>query len=87
MWPYRLEWWGPSPSLGADTLLVQMEFRDPKLNEPVAQDQIAKVFQLNLGKEEVKDLTTEITERISASKPPPEPASSANPMATPTQAK
>jgi hypothetical protein len=35
LWPHRVEWWGPAPGLAGDIRLVQMEFRQPILHQPV----------------------------------------------------
>jgi hypothetical protein len=43
-WPHRLEWRGPAPHQADDSLLVQMEFRDPKLNRPPAPEHCAALF-------------------------------------------
>jgi hypothetical protein len=55
LWPYRLEWWGPTRA--GDGLLLQMEFRDPKLNQPLPADKVAQVFHFDPGKAEVVDKT------------------------------
>ena len=31
-WPHRLEWWGPAPPKPGESLLLEIEFRNPKLN-------------------------------------------------------
>jgi hypothetical protein len=55
LWPYRLEWWGPTRA--GDGLLLQMEFRDPKLNQALPAERVAQVFHFEPGKEEVIDKT------------------------------
>src|SRR5262249_218791 len=42
-WPHRLEWWGPSAPVAGDSLLLQMEFRNPKFAE-MSSERCAKVF-------------------------------------------
>jgi hypothetical protein len=37
LWPMRLEWWGPVQLNGPDKVLMEMEFRDPKITKPDAQ--------------------------------------------------
>lgn len=36
LWPHRLEWWGPAPGVTGDIRLMQIEFRNPVPNHPVA---------------------------------------------------
>jgi hypothetical protein len=45
LWLHRLEWWGPGSPNEADTLLMQLEFRDPIINQPLSQEQAAREFQ------------------------------------------
>ncbi len=56
-WPYRLEWWGPTPTRTEDTLLIQMELRAPKLDQPLPADRVAKEFRFDPGDAKVDDLT------------------------------
>jgi hypothetical protein len=58
-WPYRIEWWGPP----GDSLLVQMEYRDPKLEEPPAA-QRAQLFRFNPGSAPVEDRTKMISDEL-----------------------
>jgi hypothetical protein len=46
LWPHRVEWWGPDVPRSADVLLVQMEFRDPVLNQPLSAEGCAREFGL-----------------------------------------
>jgi hypothetical protein len=48
-WPYRVEWWGPAPPQADDVQLLQMEFRNPKLNEALSPEQQARAFQFEPG--------------------------------------
>jgi hypothetical protein len=61
-WPYRVEWWGPAPPVPGDTLLLQMEYRSPKLNKELSPEQLAREFSFNPGNAEVKDFTKEVSE-------------------------
>jgi len=63
-WPYRLEWWGPSPPQPADQLLLQMEFRDPKLNVAMSPERVAKVFHYSPTSETVTDRTNETVQML-----------------------
>jgi hypothetical protein len=59
-WLYRLEWWGPTTSNAkADSLLSQMEFRNPRQAKPEA-----KAFAFDAGGETVADKTQEKITRI-----------------------
>jgi hypothetical protein len=62
-WPYRIEWWGPSTSSQDDGLLLQMEFREPKVVPALAADQQQRVFTFDPGVAQVTDQTRESTER------------------------
>lgn len=53
LWPHRLEWWGPGPEQKADSLLLEVEFRDPVRNEVVPE----QAFTYRPGRADVKDLT------------------------------
>jgi hypothetical protein len=63
-WPYRLEWWGPSPPHVADVLLLEMEYRNPR---ELPKDQMARAFHFDPGSGQVSDQTSqtiqELTER------------------------
>lgn len=61
-WPRRIEWWGPATSALGETLLLQMEFRNPKLGKKLSDEQYAAQFQFNPGKAQVQDLTHRATE-------------------------
>jgi hypothetical protein len=63
-WPHRLEWWGPSPPLQTDALLLQMEFRNPKFAE-MSSDRCAKVFSFTAGKDAV-DQTSQLIQELNA---------------------
>lgn len=56
-WPYRIEWWGPAPPRSGDALLMQVEFRDPRWNQQLSADQIAKEFKFEKAGKEVLDDT------------------------------
>jgi hypothetical protein len=60
-WPLRLEWWGPGRA--GESLLLQMEFRDPVLNQPIPDAE----FTLKIpGDARVQDFTKEWLERVTA---------------------
>jgi hypothetical protein len=44
LWPHRMEWWGPDPPRKGDVLLMQIEFRDPALNQPMSAERCAGEF-------------------------------------------
>jgi hypothetical protein len=53
LWPHRLEWWGRGPEQQKDSVLLQVEFRDPVCNETVPE----QAFTYRPGNGDVKDLT------------------------------
>jgi hypothetical protein len=55
LWPHRLEWWGPAPPRGEDSLVFQMEFRDPVWNQPLSREQCAREFSFDPGPGEARD--------------------------------
>ena len=59
-WPQRVEWWGPIAVAGSDRLLVQMEFRHPVFNRPLAVDVCARLFAFQPGKVEIEDSTARV---------------------------
>jgi hypothetical protein len=65
-WPYRVEWWGPGEQNGEDQLLLQMEFREPKVYKADAQPpaQFANQFAFHPGNAQVIDQTEEITKGL-----------------------
>jgi hypothetical protein len=66
LWPYRLEWWGPTAPKGEDRLLIQMEFRDPQVSKPDAKapEGQAGAFRIETGKVEATDRTKEMLDQI-----------------------
>jgi hypothetical protein len=44
LWPYRLEWWGPAPGQGRALPLVEVEYRDPVLNQALSAEVCAREF-------------------------------------------
>ena len=66
LWPRRLEWWGPAPPRPGESLLLQIEFRDPKLNQPLSAERCAKEFKFDPGPKEVSDNTEQTVERVKA---------------------
>jgi hypothetical protein len=75
-WPHRLEWWGPGLRQGEDALLMQMEFRDPKISPPdkPMPGDYAAAFAFNPGKAEVADVTGMLVESIKAARNQPAPS-------------
>lgn len=64
-WPERLEWWGPDAPGGKElVLLLEMEFRDPKIGQTLPAEQAARLFQVNAGTGE--DRTSQMVEGIKA---------------------
>lgn len=61
-WPHRIEWWGPGSSGLGEALLLQMEFRNPKLGKVLSDEQYARQFVFDPGKATVQDLTKQATE-------------------------
>ena len=44
LWPYRIEWWGSASPQKRNVLLVQVEYREPVLNQPLpAERRVAGV--------------------------------------------
>jgi hypothetical protein len=64
LWPLRLEWWGPTSRQVEDTLVLQMEFRDPVLNKPLSKEECAREFSFQPGPGQVADNTREMTEMV-----------------------
>lgn len=65
-WPFRLEWWGPAERPGRETPLVQMEFRDPVVNQPLSPERCLREFTFQPAPNEVPVPTpvlTRFTER------------------------
>jgi hypothetical protein len=56
LWPDRIEWWGPIQNHPQDRLMVEMEFREPILNRPLAPDVCAREFSLRASNTVVTDL-------------------------------
>jgi hypothetical protein len=62
-WPHRLEWWGPSPPVAGDSLLLQMEFRNPKFTE-MSSERCAKVFSYTPTRKDIPDRTVEMLKEV-----------------------
>jgi len=43
-WPVRLEWWGAASPFDTPSLLLQMEFRDLKVNQPLSPEESVRLF-------------------------------------------
>ena len=65
-WPHRLEWWGPDPGRPDDSLLIQMEFRDPVLNRPLSEDRFGREFRPDVDPGRFPEVTAATTARIRA---------------------
>lgn len=66
-WPYRLEWLGPTAPRADDSLLMQMDFLNPRFKaseKPSAEG--GRLFTFDPGKAKVLDKTQEITEFVAA---------------------
>lgn len=64
-WPERVEWWGPNSPGGEDSLLVQMEFRNPVFNHPLPAEKCARVFAFHPGSVEIDDKTATVAAELS----------------------
>jgi hypothetical protein len=64
-WPHRLEWWGPSPPLDGESLLLQMEFRNPKFTE-MSSERCDKIFKYTPTKKDVPDLTSKLLQDVNS---------------------
>jgi hypothetical protein len=60
LWPNRLEWWGPATDGAADTLLAQIELRDPVVHSRLTAERCAKEFTFQPGDARVDDLTDSV---------------------------
>jgi hypothetical protein len=60
----RVEWWGPVVQGAADSLLLQIEFRDAKINVELSEDRSAQVFKYNPGDGPVQDVTSEMVGQL-----------------------
>ncbi|MBY0523309.1 MAG: hypothetical protein K2R98_07915 [Gemmataceae bacterium] len=61
-WVHRVEWWGPTTRRPGDSLIFQMEFRNPVCGQPLAESE----FAYDPGKASVVDLTPRWTESLQA---------------------
>src|SRR5205823_5791448 len=43
--PYRLEWWGPTAQGAPDSILLQLEFRNPTVNVVMSPERAAQIFR------------------------------------------
>lgn len=63
--PRRLEWWGPSNQGGRDTLLLQMELRNPKINVELAPERVAQVFKYSAVSDvPIRDVTEDVVKSL-----------------------
>ena len=74
LWPDRIEWWGPATDGGADTLLAEVEFRDPVVYTTLTAERCAKEFTFQAGNAAVEDQTeavkAEYGRRLKGTLPP-----------------
>jgi hypothetical protein len=63
LWPHRVEWWGPLHAGAADTLLLQTEFRDPVINQPLSAECCARELAFPVNLDQAADRTPEVVER------------------------
>jgi hypothetical protein len=66
LWPQRFEWWGPAPPRPGDSMLLEIEFRDPKLNQPLSPERCAQEFKFEPGTGEIPDRTEQAVESVKA---------------------
>ncbi len=62
LWPDRLEWWGPITDGGPDTLLAEIELRNPVVYPALTAERCAKEFTFEPGGAAVDDQTTAVKE-------------------------
>ena len=63
LWPHRVEWWGPLRANAGDALLLQMEFRDPIINQPLSAERCAREFGFPVALNQAVTQTPEVVER------------------------
>lgn len=61
LWPERIEWWGPSTPGGPETLLAQMELREPILNRELPAERCRSAFAFDPGNTPISDQTGTVT--------------------------
>jgi hypothetical protein len=44
LWPHRVEWWAALPVQSDDCPLLELEFRDPQINQAMGHDDCAREF-------------------------------------------
>jgi hypothetical protein len=66
LWPNRLEWWGPITTGGTDTLLAQLEFRDPVVHKTVSAERCTREFTFHPGTAHVDDRTAAVKAEYAA---------------------
>jgi hypothetical protein len=47
LWPHRVEWWGAESPQQTNILLVQTEYRNPVLNQPLSPERCAREFSFS----------------------------------------
>jgi hypothetical protein len=60
-WPHRVEWWGPTPSAAEDRLCLEMEFRDPKVDQALSAERQEREFRFDPGGLKVVDVSDQLT--------------------------
>jgi hypothetical protein len=61
-WPHRVEWLGPVPGRTEDSIILQMEFRNPK-HEALSAEACQREFSFDPGKTKVPS-QVDLTERL-----------------------
>lgn len=62
-WPHRVEWWGPMPGCTGDIRLIQIEFRETAVGQPIPD----RFFTFLPGRRAVDDHTAQWTQRLQPS--------------------
>jgi len=44
LWPHRVEWWASRKSTDDDFLFLQVEYRDPQVNQPLSHEDCVREF-------------------------------------------
>jgi hypothetical protein len=62
LWLHRVEWWGPTSQRDGDSLVSELEFRDPAFGQAIPE----QMFAFQPGKEKVTDWTANWVKAIEA---------------------
>jgi len=66
LWPHRLEWRGTSAPSSGNAPLLEIEYRNPRMNRPIPSERLAHVFAFPGPRHQASDQTSEVAERILA---------------------